>query len=244
MSKALGHAQTLLGRHSLAIASITVFGQRHAHLTYRLRRVLGVGPVKVVAATFLVMLAAGCSSDGRELAQPEDWQTTTTRPAPPTSALAEEVSTSGVLLSSPQFQPGADIPIESTCAGANMFPTLEWSTVPAGTAEVALTLSDQTNSEEPVLIWLMAGIDPNRGSVESGVLPNGAVETLNDYGNPGYGTPCLEELAGQRDLQFRLYVLDVPSGIQPGDPGNTSWDTLRSSAAESASLLARITGQG
>ncbi len=204
----------------------------------------GIAAVKIVMTTLLALLAVGCSSDGRELTQPEDWQTTTTRPAPPTSAPAEEVSTSGVLLSSPQFQAGADIPAESTCAGSNVFPTLEWSTVPAGTSEVALTLADQTNSEEPVLIWLMAGIDPNRGSVEAGVLPNGAIETLNDYGNPGYGTPCLEELAGQRDLQFRLYILDAPSGIQSGDPGNTSWDTLRSSAAESASLLARITGQG
>ncbi len=188
---------------------------------------------------------AGCADDGRELAQPQSWQTTTTRRPPPTSAPEQEASTSGVELTSPAFGPGEDIPVSATCAGDNVFPELQWTPVPAETSELAVTLSDQTNPDEPLLLWLMAGIDPTLSRLPAGTLPAGAFETLNDYGNPGYGTPCLENFAnGRRDLQFRLHILERASGIQPGDPGNESWDTLRSATAESASLLARIDAQG
>ncbi len=190
------------------------------------------------------LLAAGCASDGRALAEPAPWQTTTTRPPPPTSAPPSESSETGVVLSSPDFEPGSDIPVSATCAGTNIFPNLTWSTVPAAVGELAVTLSDQTDPNEPLLLWLMAGIDPTRTELEAGRLPDGAYETLNDYGNPGYGTPCLESFqTGRRDLQFRLYMLPGPSGLQSGDPGNEAWDSLRAQATETASLLARVDSQ-
>lgn len=202
---------------------------------------------RIALKLLLILLSAfavGCASDGRDLAEPADWQTTTTRPPPPTSALPQEVSLSGVTLSSPDFDPGEDISVSATCGGDNLFPNLDWANVPGGTAELAVTLVDQTDPDEPLLLWLMAGIKPDRTSLQSGFLPDGAIETLNDYGNPGYGTPCLESFAsGRRDLQFRLYVLTQPSGLEAGDPGNEAWATLRASTTETASLLARIDSQ-
>lgn len=202
----------------------------------------GIATPLSVALLFSIFAIAGCASDGRELAEPDDWQTTTTRPPPPTSAPDTETSPSGIVLSSADFAPGSDVPDSARCSsGANVFPQLEWTPVPGETVELAVSLSDQTSPDEPILLWLMAGIDPSLVTLESGLLPAGAFETLNDYGNPGYGTPCLESFAdGRRDLQFRLYVLNRPSDIAPGDPGNEAWQTLRSAAAESATLLGRI----
>ncbi len=202
-----------------------------------------IRPVMLVLAAAVLLLSA-CADDGRELAQPADWQTTTTRPPPPTSAPPSETSVSGVELSSPDFGPGEDIPMSATCAGDNVFPNLTWTSVPAGTGELAITLSDQTDANEPLLLWLMAGIPPDRTGLDAGLLPEGAFETLNDYGNPGYGTPCLESFEnGRRDIQFRLYLLPGPSGLQAGDPGNEAWDSLRAKATETASLLARVDSQ-
>ncbi len=185
---------------------------------------------------------AGCANDGRALAEPQSWQTTTTRPPPPTSAPVSEASESGLALSSPDFAPGDPAPLDTTCAGRNVFPGLEWQNLPPNAAEIAVTLSDQTNPKEPLLLWLMAGISPAEGALEAGVLPAGAFETLNDYGNPGYGSPCLEGLGeGQRDLQFRIYVLDQPSGLVSGAAGNESWDEVGARAVDSATLLMRIT---
>ncbi|MGF1599569.1 MAG: YbhB/YbcL family Raf kinase inhibitor-like protein [Acidimicrobiales bacterium] len=195
---------------------------------------------------FLVaLLVVGCSTDGRALADPEDWQTTTTRPLPPTSALPNEDGADGLTLRSPDFEPGGEAPVGATCADANVFPSLEWSELPAGAAELAVALSDQTDPDEPLLLWLMAGIAPSVAALEAGLAPAGAFETLNDYGNLGYGTPCLENLgAGRRDLQFRLYVLDQPSGLAPGDPGNEAWDTVAARSVDTASVLMRIDATG
>lgn len=189
----------------------------------------------------LVVALAGCASDGRSLREPSPDQTTTTRPPPPTSALDREVSPTGLALSSPDFEPGATAPVDATCAGANSFPTLEWTGVPPAAAELAVTLSDQTDPAEPLLLWLLAGISPTATGIVSGSPPDGSFQTLNDYGNLGYGDPCIDSLTdGQRDLQFRLYVLEQPSGLAPGDPGNRAWESLRAQATDSATVLMRV----
>jgi phosphatidylethanolamine-binding protein (PEBP) family uncharacterized protein len=189
----------------------------------------------------LVVVLAGCADDGRAIRPPEPWQTTTTRPLPPTSAPPAETSESGLTLSSPDFEPGEPAPVDTTCAGSNVFPNLEWENVPPGTAEIAMTLSDQTDPENPLLLWLMAGIGPTSTALQAGTLPAGAYETLNDYGNLGYGTPCLENLAeSNRDLQFRIYTLEQPSGLAPGQPGNTAWTSIKARAVDTASVLMRI----
>ena len=197
----------------------------------------------LLALPVAAVLLASCADDGRALAPPADWQTTTTRPLPPTSALDQEAGETGLTLTSPDFAPGGQAPTDTTCAGLNVFPNLDWSELPGGAAELAVTLSDQTDPDEPLLLWLMAGISPSETGLTAGRAPAGAFETLNDYGSLGYGSPCLEGVAaGERDLQFRLYVLGQPSGLAGGDPGNEAWDTLASSSIDTASVLMRITG--
>ena len=204
------------------------------------RLVLRLGPV--LAA--LALLMAACASDGRELAEPQDWQTTTTRPLPPTSAPPQLAGDTGLTLSSPDFTPGGNLPLISRCDGSNKFPTLEWTDVDLdlGAVELAVTLADQTDPENPLLLWLMAGISPDITVLPSGTFPNeGAFETLNDYGQLGFGNPCLESFeSGRRDLQFKLYVLGTPSGLSSGAPGNTSWDDISARAVETATVLARV----
>lgn len=148
-------------------------------------------------------------------------------------------------LSSPDFDPGTETPLDAMCAGSNVFPTLEIANVPVGTAELGVTLSDQTDPTKPVLLWLMGGISADRSTLDSGVLPAGAYETLNDYGQYGWGNPCLENLSlGRRDLQFRLYAMTTPADIAAGDPGNEAWDTLSASAYDNATLLMTIEATG
>ncbi len=197
----------------------------------------------LIFAAFALAVSA-CASDGRELAEPRDWQTTTTRPPPPTSAPPQLAGDTGLTLSSPDFMPGGNLPLISRCDGSNKFPTLEWTEVDAdlGAVEFAVTLADQTDPEGPLLLWLMAGIGPDVTKISSGTFPNdGAFETLNDYGQLGFGAPCLESFeTGQRDLQFKLYVLDSPYGLSSGAPGNTSWDDVSAKAVETATVLTKV----
>ncbi|MFV0260730.1 MAG: YbhB/YbcL family Raf kinase inhibitor-like protein [Acidimicrobiales bacterium] len=185
-------------------------------------------------------VVSGCADDGRDLAEPTDLQTTTTRPPPPTSALPEEAGAEGLTISSPDFIAGGQVPVDATCAGRNVFPALSWGPVPETATELAVSLSDQTDPESPLLLWLMAGINPNVTGFAAGEIPAGAYETLNDYGSPGFGSPCLDALTeGPHDLQFRIYVLDQPSGLSPDSAGNEAWEQVRGSAAQWASVLMR-----
>jgi phosphatidylethanolamine-binding protein (PEBP) family uncharacterized protein len=147
-------------------------------------------------------------------------------------------------LTSPEFVAGGEAPASATCeSGINLHPGFQWANVPESSVELGITLSDQTDPENPLLLWLMAGLNPAAGSLAQGDLPAGAFETLNDYGQPGWGNPCIESFqTGRRDLQFRLYALDRPSDISPGAPGNTSWDELTARSIDSATILMRITG--
>lgn len=197
-------------------------------------------PSAVLLLTVAALLAAGCASDGRDLAAAQEWQTTTTRPPPPTSAPDQQPSESGLALTSPDFEPGGEIPINATCLGNNIFPELNWGEVDPRAVEIAVSLSDQTDPEVPVLMWLMAGIPPSETGLKAGTMPVGAFETTDDYGITGYGEPCLDTYAdGQRDLQFRVYVLPQPSGLASGHPGNEAWASVQSEAIDSASLLSR-----
>lgn len=186
------------------------------------------------------LLAGGCASDGKELAEGRDWQTTTTRPLPPTSAPPQAEGFNGLALTSPDFEPGGETPVDATCAGANQAPMLEWSGGEPDTGGYAVSLSDQTDPENPLLLWLVVGIPATATELDPNRLGD-AVETLNDYGQLGYGNPCLETLTtGRRDLQFRLYALPLPSGIEAGAAGNESWDRIASLANDSATLLMKI----
>ena len=187
------------------------------------------------------LFLTACVSDGKDLAEPRPDQTTTTRPAPPTSAPDQLDGESGVSISSPDFEPGDRAPGVVRCSGINTWPTIIWTGVPEETAEMALALIDQTDPDEPLLFWLAAGIDPTFDRIESGVLPNGAYETLNDYGQTGWGNPCLESAQnGLRDLQFKLYIMPNRSGVAPGQAGNEAWDLVTSQAVDSATILMRI----
>ncbi len=186
------------------------------------------------------MIAASCASDGKELAEARPWQTTTTRPLPPTSAPPQAEGTNGLLLSSPDFEPGALAPVSATCGGANKPPTLEWTGKADDTVEWAVSLSDQTDPENPLLVWLVVGLDPATSTLDATTLGQGA-ETLNDYGQLGYGNPCVETLgSGRRDLQFRLYSLMQNSGIDEGASGHDSWDQIAAMANDSATLLMQV----
>ncbi len=202
-------------------------------------RIRAVFKLVVIA---LLVIASGCATDGKDLATPSPDQTTTTRPLPPTSAPNQSDGFEGMTVSSPDFEPGGEAPVSATCSGGvNLHPGFQWSNVPEGASELAITLSDQTDPQSPLLLWLMAGIDPAAGVLAQGDLPAGSFETLNDYGQPGWGNPCLESFQnGRRDLQFRLYALGQPSGVSPGAPGNTAWDEIAARSIDSATVLMRI----
>lgn len=126
-------------------------------------------------------------------------------------------------ITSPAFSEGADIPRVYTCEGDDVSPELRWSGVPEGTRSLALIVDDPDAPDPaaPKMVfvhWVLYDLPPDatglpRG-VDSGSLPAGTREGLNDWDRTGYGGPCPP--IGEHRYFFKLYALDQQIG--PLDP--------------------------
>src|SRR4051794_16971383 len=99
-------------------------------------------------------------------------------------------------LSSPVFQPNAEIPTEYTCEGKDIAPPLEWKDLPQGTKSLALIVDDPDapdpkHPQRTWVHWVLYNLPPDaHGLPKGGSVPAGAHEGVNDFKHKGYGGPC------------------------------------------------------
>jgi Raf kinase inhibitor-like YbhB/YbcL family protein len=125
----------------------------------------------------------------------------------------------GLLLASPAFAPGADIPTLFTCEGSDISPPLEWTGVPDGTRSLVLIVDDP-DAPDPAapkttwVHWVLYDLPPDAHALPEGVasseLPAGTREGRNDWKRTGYGGPCPP--IGRHRYFHKLYALDVVLG--------------------------------
>ncbi|MCX8210704.1 MAG: YbhB/YbcL family Raf kinase inhibitor-like protein [Lewinella sp.] len=98
------------------------------------------------------------------------------------------------------------------CTGENVSPQLSWSNVPEGTKSFAITMYD---SDAPTgsgwWHWVVfdiphdvSALAESAGNIEKELMPEGAIQSITNYGVPGYGGPCPPENHG-----FHQYVITV-----------------------------------
>jgi len=110
------------------------------------------------------------------------------------------------------WRQGAPIDARFTCVGANVSPPMSWSAAPAGTVEIAITMSDD---QAPSFVhWAIAGIDPGATSIAEGAVPAGAIQGINGSGRTGYSGPCPP--SGQTHT-YQLAIHFLGSQIELGD---------------------------
>ena len=197
-------------------------------------------PRVVALAAGLGLVAAACSTDGRSMRPPSPDQTATilvtTTIGPIVSGPA---SVDGPIISIPWASGGA-IPAQFTCKGDNVNPAIGWSALPEGTAEVAIAMTDLDAND--FVHWVVAGLDPSVGQVPQNGVPEDAVQSLNDFGSPGYKGPCPP--SGTHSYAITVYALREPSGLTDGGnphdaiaklelyPSPPTWCSARSAAPE------------
>src|SRR5690554_6138297 len=103
--------------------------------------------------------------------------------------------TTSLVLTSPAFQPGQQIPTQHTCDGDDVSPPLTWSGVPERTASLALLVDDPDAPNGTFTHWIVIDLPPdyNGRSLVSGVQfepGSDVVEGSNDFGTGEYGGPC------------------------------------------------------
>jgi Raf kinase inhibitor-like YbhB/YbcL family protein len=84
------------------------------------------------------------------------------------------------------------------CTGQNLSPELSWENAPAETKSFAVTIYDKdAPTGSGLWHWVVFNIPTTvtelkqgAGDVSKKLLPNGAIQSVTDFGVPGYGGPC------------------------------------------------------
>jgi len=121
-------------------------------------------------------------------------------------------------LTSPDIQAGQQIPDKFTCNGANISPSLSWSTPPAATKSFALILNDRNAPTGSFVHWVIFDLPPTTLALDGSIpavaqLANGARQGRNDFDNIGYGGPCP---SSEHHYVFMLFALDTKLNLPTG----------------------------
>lgn len=113
---------------------------------------------------------------------------------------------------------GGAIDARYTCDGENLAPALSWSPAPAGTAEIALTLTDL---DAPGFAhWVIAGLAPQSIALNEDTVPLDAYEATNGNGDLGYTGPCPPSGSSHRYVVAVHYlgtVTDLDNGASAAE---------------------------
>ncbi|MEO0470599.1 MAG: YbhB/YbcL family Raf kinase inhibitor-like protein [Bacteroidota bacterium] len=101
------------------------------------------------------------------------------------------------------------------CTGKNQSPDLSWINAPEGTKSFAITMYDpDAPTGSGWWHWVMFDIPAditqlptNAGNPAGGLTPNGAIQSLTNYGAAGYGGPCPPEGHGLHQYIITVHAL-------------------------------------
>jgi Raf kinase inhibitor-like YbhB/YbcL family protein len=118
---------------------------------------------------------------------------------------------SPLVLTSPAFAPGAEIPSDFACTGADRSPELAWSGTPRSTVSFALIVDDPDAPGGTFFHWVAYNIPAGRTSLPAGVpqtleIPGGGRNGMNSFGHIGYNGPCPPP-GKTHHYRFHLYAL-------------------------------------
>lgn len=103
------------------------------------------------------------------------------------------------------------------CTGENLSPQLYWENAPEGTKSFAVTMYDpDAPTGSGWWHWLIFDIPAtvkelktDAGNPSGKNVPAGAIQSLTDFGQPGYGGPCPPQGHGFHTYVITVYALDT-----------------------------------
>ncbi|MFI9599615.1 YbhB/YbcL family Raf kinase inhibitor-like protein [Streptomyces sp. NPDC052043] len=134
---------------------------------------------------------------------------------------------------------GAFLPLMTCDSPHDYSPQLRFENVPAGTAELALSMVDLANQK---IHWLQVGLPATAPGTRAHTLTAGARELLNDFGEATYDGPC-PPTGRTHKYQITLYAFrnPLPAAFGRGTSPGQSLKELRSRADATAVLVAPYT---
>jgi Raf kinase inhibitor-like YbhB/YbcL family protein len=120
------------------------------------------------------------------------------------------------------------------CGGQNISPELSWYGFPTETKSFAITMFDpDAPTGKGWWHWLIFDIPPymhqlptGAGSINKKLLPPGIIQSINDYGDYGYGGPCPPPGKAHRYF-ISVYALNVESlGMKKNSPPDKVYEQI------------------
>ena len=189
--------------------------------------------MRAAAIIAVALIVTGCAHDGRTLQQPPPGAVAP--PLPTTTLPGQTTAVRALALSTTAFQPGGPIPVEYTCDGANVSPPLAWGSVPEGTIELALVVTD--TDANGFVHWVLAGLDPSVQALAVGGVPDGAIQAKNSGGSAGWTGPCPPKGSGAHHYVFTLYALTAATGVTADMTGENAISVISQISGLTATLI-------
>lgn len=103
------------------------------------------------------------------------------------------------------------------CSGGNTSPELRWERAPKGTKSFALTIYDpDAPTGSGWWHWVIFNIPQTTtslpagaGKLEGGGAPEGSIQSMTDFGQPGYGGPCPPQGDKPHRYIFTVFALKL-----------------------------------
>ena len=145
-----------------------------------------------------------------------------------------------MVLKSPAFVNGGEIPARYGCHGIDISPALEFGGVPEGTRSLALIVEDPDAPAELFVHWVIYGLPADLAGLPEGVPPEPVLEGgirqgVNDFGRIGYGGPCPPDRPHR--YFFRLFALDNVPDLPPGASRSDLLAAMRGHVLDEAELM-------
>ncbi|MDD5711857.1 MAG: YbhB/YbcL family Raf kinase inhibitor-like protein [Smithellaceae bacterium] len=148
-----------------------------------------------------------------------------------------------LVMASPAFANGEQLPAEFTCRGAGISPPLVWRGAPVGTRSLALICEDPDAPAGTYIHWLVYEIPASITSLRQGIkapsqLPPGAKQGRNDAHGSGYFPACPP--AGEHRYYFRLFALNKFTDLKKGATKAELLRVMEGHILDEATLLGRF----
>ena len=192
-----------------------------------------IGKVAIVGLSALLL--ASCSRDGREMKPPTADQTETIAIA---TTIAESITSVQELTIAAPWQDGEQIDAQFTCDGSKLSPSFDIAGLPDGTVTWGLSIVDQMALD--AVHWALANVDPTINHVDAGVVPAGAVQSLNRLQKVGYAAPCPK--AGEpHTYVLTVYAVSQQLEVSDGMDAETMLTSLEAGSLGITSITFTVT---
>jgi len=133
------------------------------------------------------------------------------------------------------------------CSGKNISPSLKWIHAPSNTKSFAVTVYDPDAPTGSgwwhwVIFNIPAGVNElkaDAGRIEKNLAPAGSIQSVTDFGKPGFGGACPPQGDKAHRYIFTVYALSITKlDLDEKTPPAMVGFFLNSSTIAKASLIA------